>query len=76
MTKVIACDGYARVYRIAVEGYPSEAITLAHRVATVILGTQGPWHFTSIELTTPMQRGLGDKQDAGWLTVCHAELKR
>lgn len=58
-----------------ISNYPDHAIQLAREIADIVLGTQGAWHFISLEFISPMARGLGDKMDQAWLLQARAILK-
>lgn len=60
---------------VQVSGYPDEAIRKAHEIAHLVLGGNGSWHFTSLELISPMARGLGDRMDSEWLLQARAQHK-
>jgi hypothetical protein len=57
--------------RIKLEGFPTQCVDAAHQIANEILGREGAWHFTSLELDSPMSQGFGNNRDSAWkLTAC------
>lgn len=58
-------------FKIKIEGHPDECIAGAHRLFGAWF--KGPWHMTSIEALSPMQRKK--QRDNQWLFTIEAQFK-
>lgn len=70
-----ACNVKAERTHVSLQivGHPTDCVEKAREIAHLLIGSNGPWHFTRLQFVPPGMRG--GLRDDDWMLDAFAVLK-